>query len=366
MRSTSLKRRPRASDRRISSGPLQGLGRLPTAPLKDTYVWADYVELRCAASADHEASLGELASWLRIDGHEAPDVDLDDRLLPDDLDVTQSEDEVPAEDGALDGEESSGRAASNSDNRRRLAEDVFRLLRYRVSLHGSFYPFELSGDGKRLSLRAHLNPGHWLYLFLLMCASGRYVVQHGKLTKDFERLCVPIFRAIVPTADVFIFGTADAGDGLPGRFNDKLRVLANKLSESPQEAAEDIDDDEAGDRGLDAVAVVGMGDSLGGKIAIFAQAACTDQWVQKQDSPSPDAWDPIIQLTAPALVACCIPFCYRRVTGRWHDRTKIHRRLVLDRRRILHWLGPGAEMHMMQYLRCQGLVGALVGARFVG
>lgn len=282
--------------------------------------------------------------------------------------MSQEEDDPlrAATDGAVE-EESSGAAARKSDNRRRLAEDVFRLLRYRASLYGDSYPFALSRAGDRLTLTDELTPINNLYLFLLLCSTGRYVSKHGKLTKDFERLCVPTLNGLLPTASVHVFGTAKSeGSEYVGTFKKKLARLAANLGEPVGSAVDDIGDEETGDHGLDVAGIVDMGDDLGGKLTIFAQAACTDDWQTKQDSPAPEAWDSLILLTSPAVVACCIPLCFRNEQGGWHNRSLIHRRLILDRRRILYWLEPSAAEHLKDCVKARDVVGKLVATSYTG
>lgn len=337
---------PRLKTRRKSPGsaePLSNLSRLPEAPLKETHKWADWVELRACVAPDKQVTVGDVAAWLRVDQSEAPDVSPDDD--EEETLVAQEEDDEEATVAQSagrpvpDGTDSGQRAAARVDNRERLAQDVFRLLRHRRSLFGENYPFELDLTDDRLEFLDTSTPGREVYVFLLLCASGRYVVQHGLLTKDFERLCVPALQAILPAADVQVFGTAGpaAGD-YSGSFATRLKRLAENLGEQIQPTADDVDDDENGDRGLDVVAIQGMGDDLPGRVVVFAQAACTDHWISKQDSPSPDAWDQLVLPLVPTITACCIPHSYRGSNGNWHSRTKIHRRLLLDRSRILHFL----------------------------
>ncbi len=355
-----LRQRPKEVRSAEVTGPLRGLGQIPDSPLKDTYKWADYVELRCCASADYEVTIGDLAGWLRVDPAESPDLAESSEEPAADFHVSQEEDRPePASGGAEgDSDESSGEAARSVDNRQRLSEDVFKLLRYRKQLHGAAYPFTLTAANDKLQLQESALPDSArVYLFLLLCSAGRYVRQHGQLTKDFERLCVPALKALVPTADVHVFGTADRQESAyTGNFKSKVSVLAEKVGERTQDAVTDIGEDEYGDRGLDVAAVVGMGDDLGGKLAVFAQAACTDEWVTKQDSPSSEAWDQIILLTTPAVVACCIPHCFRNAKGKWHDRSKIHRRLLLDRRRLIYLLREQSEAVLASLVTGRGVV----------
>ena len=353
---------PRLKQRRKTPGkvvPLLNVSRPPDAPLKETHKWADWVELRACVAPDGSVTVGDLAAWLRVDESEAPDASAGDS--PEETAIAQEEDNADAylarDASSTDETDDGQRAAGRVDNRERMAEDVFRLLRHRQSLFGENYPFELTGNEDRLDCLATKSPGREAYMLLLLCASGRYVTNHGLLAKDFERICVPVLQSIFPAADVQVFGTAGSSSGdYAGSFVTRLNKLAENLGEMLQATADDVDDDENGDRGLDVVAIQEMGDNLPGKIVVFAQAACTDDWVSKQDSPSHEAWDQLVLPLVPTITACCIPHSYRGSDGGWRSRTKIHRRLLLDRSRILHLLGDDVADHLANYVRNRAVI----------
>ena len=309
-------------------------------PIKDTHKWADYVELRCLTSRDRSVTIGDVAAWFRVDPQDAPPDDASESS-----NISQVQDEWGPGSERLTGDASEGaNAAERVDNRQRLAEDVFLLLSTRAAAYGETYPFLVSEDLKQVGCKDDLVPGARLYVYLLLCANGRYVVRHQALTASFERLCAVAMRSMLPNADVHVFGTAGDGTGRydRGTFKDKAARLASDLGEAPGPLVASIDGSETADRGLDFVGWVGVGDDLPSRLVVFGQAACTDNWVVKQDSPAPDAWDQIILVTCPQVVVCCIPHCFRNVAGGWHDQLKIHRRLLVDRRRLVHLLGSAA------------------------
>ena len=364
--SPRLTRRPKGARDTQVHGPLKGVFELPESPLKELHKWADYVELRCASSADGAISLGDVGAWFRLDPTDAPDggdadatdADADDYVIVQDVDHPESPD---LEDEPRDAE-SVGQSATSTDNRQRLAEDTFRVVAFRSLSYGDAYPFVMNENSQTLSMSPELSASQHLYLFLLLCSLGRYVARHGQLAKDFERLCVPLFEQIVPSAEIYIFGTAaDGGNRFTGNLRSNLTELATMLGEYTTPYVDGISQDENGDRGLDVVGVVTMGDTLGGKLVVYGQAACTDEWITKQDSPSNDAWDRLIPLTNPAVVACCIPHCFRDALGEWHDPTKIHRRLLLDRRRIMFWLQSDAAKHLGERVRNHEIIDEVLG-----
>lgn len=327
--------RNRRSPRRVptSNAPLKAPARTPLAPIKDTHKWADYVELRCLISLDQYVTVSDAAGWFRIDPQDGPDEpDLDDG------DITQLQDGDTAGLGGDDHPDVD--AAMRVDNRQRLAEDVFRLLVARSASYGDDYPFVVASSGDRLTCHETLTEGQRAYVFFLLCALGRYVSKHQALTGAFERACAVALKNMIPTAEVHIFGTAGEGAGRydGGTFKSKVKRLAADLGEVEGPHVSRISDTETADRGLDVVGWVSIGDGLPSRLVVFCQAACTDEWETKQDSPSSDAWDQIVMVTSPPVVACCIPHCFRDANGDWHDQTKIHRRLLLDRHRMLHLL----------------------------
>lgn len=339
-------------------GPLKLPEQPPTWPLKEVHRWADYVELRCLISADDELSLDDVANWLRGDPSEAPDEDPSDSTPATgaETDVSQVEDgqdAPPAETSS---------SSRKSDNRVRLAGDIFRLMRQRGSLYGSTYPFSIDPGRFAIQRRPTLSEAQRRYVFMLLCSLGPYVRGHRQLVKDFERVCVPAIEAMLPTAVVNIFGTAsDGGSPYTGRFVRKLKHLARDLGEArPKKKIRRRAADESGDRGLDVVGIVDLGDHLSSKLTVFAQAACTPKWIVKQDAASPHAWDKLLLVTSPAVSTCCIPFCYRDAQGTWHDDAHIHRTLLLDRARLLRLLGNTSAADLAREIKSWSEVDAVL------
>jgi hypothetical protein len=104
-----------------------------------------------------------------------------------------------------------------------------------------------------------------------------------------------------------------------------------------------LGDENVGDRGLDVLAHIPLGDDVRGRFVVFAQAACTESWVTKQFSASPAAWKNLLTLAVPQVNVCAIPHSFRRVGGDWHDVGKIGETLLLDRSRLLTLVDEGLE-----------------------
>lgn len=328
MSTTRSRKRPTRAD---STVPLRLVGSPPADALKEVHYWADYVELRCLVSPDGALTREDLVGILRLDPEDSPEADSPEE------DVAQSSDQDSSRvDESPDTDTDPGsRSAQNVDNRYRLAGEVFDLIETRFLLYEDAYPFDVGVES--LSRRDDVDEMRRTYLFLLLCSLGRYVVQHGKLAKSFERLCAETLNNAMPGADVHVFGTAQKnGSKFSGNFLERARTLAAYLGEQLQPGASKIASSENGDRGLDVVAALDPGDNLSSRLVVFAQAATGRDWHTKQHSVSSKAWDSIVMVTAPAVTACLIPICFRDVAGEWHDPTLIHRSWILDRRRILH------------------------------
>ena len=95
-----------------------------------------------------------------------------------------------------------------------------------------------------------------------------------------------VIREILPvTAKVYYFHGAGRSGRYKGKLFQKLTILASDLFEGMTVAADDFDDNDVGDGGLDLVGWVPMTDSSPGLLLCFAQCACTDKWVKKQREP---------------------------------------------------------------------------------
>jgi hypothetical protein len=317
--------------------PLKVVGSPPRDALKEVHLWADYVELRCLVAPDRALTRGDLVAILRLDPEDSPESEDPDE------DVSQQSDVEQIADASGSGDNNNSAAARAVDNRHRLANEVFDLIETRYLLYADTYPFDVSGEEiRRLD---NLDDVQRTYLFLLSCASGRYVSQHGLLAKSFERLCARVLEMSVPGASVHVFGTAQGNNSMfSGNFVARARSLASQLGEVMQPDAEKIARSENGDRGLDVVAFVNPGDDLSSRLVIFAQAATGREWHVKQHSVTSAAWDQIVQVRSPAVATCLIPLCFRDVAGDWHDASLIHRSWLLDRFRILRQAKKATEL----------------------
>lgn len=225
------------------------------------------------------------------------------------------------------------------------AADVFKYLEARSREYSDSYPFELAADGRKIMLR-EMRPDREMYLFLLACAAFRWVPEKGiqtRLAGEFERLSVEVLRLVMPPqAETHLFGT---NPSRTTRYGGNLAAKITQLSIDIREKvlvdlATDFEPSDPGDNGLDIVSWLPSRDSAPGLLTVFAQCACTPDWVQKQHSSSHDAWQPIFRFTVAPVNYCFIPFHFRNPEGNWYSRHFIHSSVLMDRRRIMDALGP--------------------------
>jgi hypothetical protein len=305
---------------------LADLSRLPGSP--QLHRWADWAELLCLTSPDGSFSRSSLAAAAQ-QRKDYRDVE--------DLDEVESdyagEDDVLASDGPeLD------------DAYLAKASSVFEYLQQRAATFEDAYPFNVAADGWHISLAKDTDIKN-VYLFVLVCASLRYVpskADRTSLTSMYEGLCTrAVQHQMPPYAAVHLFGkNAELTTGrYTGRLVEKIGLLASDLGEKTRFDGDEFSEKDFGDNGLDVVAWFPSGDPLNGKIVIFGQCACTPEWVAKQHSSGDDAWYEVMSLMARPVNVCFIPYDFRRPDGRWYKRSSIQRTVVVDRRRLLHQLG---------------------------
>ncbi len=282
------------------------------------HIWADYIELLCLVNVSRQLSRADLLDRIseRKDLGEGSEIS-DDRLM----------------------------APEESDRMTQKAEDWFRHLEYRQGAFESFYPFTVSEDGRTLSRQDMLSENHKLYVFFLLSSNLRYFQpQQTALTRDFELVSREALRACLPAkAEVHIFGTSSAG---MGRYNqstlwDRIRKLADDTHAIVTTDEARFPQSFGGDRGLDIVAWIPMGDSVESTLLVVGQCACTLEWVQKQHSSSENAWWNVLRFPNTPSNVSFIPFCLREPNGNWYrpsDRANI---ILIDRLRFAYLLNAG-------------------------
>jgi hypothetical protein len=258
---------------KLKAKAITSLERLPRVGLRHT--WADYVELLCLFNLDREISKDVLIDRFREGkdtGETIDDETDDDTGTVDDTDTVKDEETTAGEENLPIDERLNTKA-----------EDLFRHLKYRESAFGKSYPFAVDMTRRRMVLRRNTNASR-LYLFLLIASNLRYFTTlTPQITRDFEELSKLALEKLLPANGfVHLFHGAGKSGRYKGKLFQKLTVLSSDLFESMTVGADDFDENDVGDGGLDLVAWVPMNDGSPGVLLCFGQCACTDKWVKKQ------------------------------------------------------------------------------------
>jgi len=297
---------------------------------RDTYLWADFVELLCLTSPDGFISRSDLLDRLHdsrdlgeVTAIEAtPPREDEDALDSDLIATTELVDVGPAKGTVL------------------LASDVFDHIAYRATLLGASYPFRLR-KGRSAIDRKRIVRKHHLYLFLLLAASLPRIPKkwYPVVTRSFERTVEVALRRWLPSsAKVHVFGTSgSATSRYRGRLYAKLTLLSSDLAERLLVTEDDLRRTDVGDTGADVVAWLSLGDKNSSRLIILAQAACGLNWVKKQHESGGETWNEIMRFTAPHTNVVAIPYFFRRNNGDWAAQRKIHGSVLIDRPRLM-WL----------------------------
>ncbi|MGV0046849.1 hypothetical protein ACRU43_13455 [Mycobacterium colombiense] len=303
------------------------LERLPGAP--QLHRWADWGELLAYTAAAGSLSISELSET--TERRE----DYIDAESEDEQDPRETEHE-PLIDAARE------EPAQFRDELAKRAGDIFRYLAGRSMRYGAAYPFEIDQDEQLIIVR-ELTDQRRLYLFLLTCASLRYITnrpQINALTAKFELLALNAVRQMLPLgSEVHLFGANPiAATRYTGLLFGKLKLLADDLGEILLVTEDEFERGNTGDNGLDVVGWVPLGDSSAGRITVFGQAACTPEWVSKQHSAHASSWSLTMTLTADPINMIFIPYDYRKPSGEWYNKRHIHKSVVIDRYRMMRSL----------------------------
>ena len=298
---------------------LEKLRSLPECNNDDFYRFADYIEIKCLANIDGTYSQKEF-----LDDAIGRAEDLGEG----DFEENQKTKKLPN--------------AKKNDRWALIATDSFRVIESRIKLFGEFYPFYLTDNKKSLGLKDNLEKEK-IYVFLLLCSDLKYTLKFKKeLTSSFEKASLDVMINLFPKGEFKLFGSSNTEDGEDTEWKsdklwDKLEWLSGFLNEELRIKKEKISVYDKGDRGIDLIGKIPVGDNLTHFTIFFAQCACSpNDWVIKQDSMKFDAWYEIINLSTDPNYMMFIPQSYRDSQDNWHDRTKIRRTNLFDRWRIIH------------------------------
>jgi len=304
-------------------------------PFFDAHHWEDWVELCCIASLDGEADVASMTDRLR----EERDVPKNNKSLEEEEFV----EEFHEVSGSDEPDELLAEAhwADGPDKKMLRVKGWFLSLASRAQLLADHYPFTLSPDNAKLTLRPKLSDTNRLYIALLMMSNLHYFNKaQADLTSSFEILGQNVFSWMLPNnAIIHRFGK---GKGNKGRYKghiwDKLKLLADDLSCEIKCRKEQFAPNDNGEGGLDLVGWVPWQDSAPGRLLLFGQCACTPKWVSKQNEASAATWNSKFEFVTAPLTVILIPFFLRTNGGGWHRQTDFAGHLIIDRLRFLRVL----------------------------
>lgn len=280
------------------------------------FLWADYVELLALCSQDGRFSRGNLAE------------------------SAQEGNDLQTEDDDTDGEkEKDAGTEDQDDDIARRWDDIKRRLELRAK-HFAYWPFELKGNVLFSRFDAD-NPGHRLYVALLIAASYRlcHDERAGEVAAALEELTYLLMSAMMGKGwQVRPFGAHQSiATGYTGTLRKKLEALALDINGKLMKDASDYDPRDTGDGGLDVVGWNSLGDTRGHMPIIFAQCGCSPtDWEHKQLSVSPAAIESHIKPQHPGAAWYVSPQDLYLSDSKWERASHVAGVVLLDRYRLLY------------------------------
>ena len=218
-----------------------------------------------------------------------------------------------------------------------LSEEVFRHLRYRVTVFGEYYPFSTQGD--LLVPVTQTTAQHKIYAALL--AFSRLTMfsrsEQVRFAAHFEDLCFAASSGFTGTWKVIHFGVGGRDRPQYGhKLKDALMNLSRVLREIPiEQEINKISDHNTGDAGIDIVIYKEWHDPARAIPYYFAQcAAQKDNWPTKKFESNPLSLEKFFSFFHKPGTILFIPLCFRGVDGNWIN-SDGHQNILIDRQRLL-------------------------------
>lgn len=327
---------------------LGGLDKKPKA--SDSYLWCDFVELRCLTSPDHRFSRGDLEEMFS-ELAAVMNGTLEDEEEDEDADA-RAELAIEAQGGnerarqlleISSGQEPISEPMPVDDQGATRSGKIFSDLAFRAQTFNDYYPFSISEDGHDISLREIDSAERQLYIQLLLSSSLRLVPKerHGELTEAFEATAHKIFQCLMPTGwEVHRFGAKGASPLFSGHLFTKFEALASSIKEKLRVKRRHFHANNYGDGGLDIVAWHPLGND--GRIALpvaFAQCGCAAaEWSLKTLEGSPSRLGTVLTHQHPWATYYFMPqdLYEMSVDGPdWQKRLSLSESIVIDRLRLI-------------------------------
>lgn len=329
---------------------------LPMPLGDDVSALTDWVELRISAVDTAGLSLSRLDRFLKAEGSE---------LADEELDLAEADEQLEVVLGDADA------AAAEVDVR---VELVMREVADRASLGARLYPFAV--DGERVQRREVC--GAHVYLLLLVLGSAHFPYRAERRAHEveeaFDFIAMAALKRFLGREAVGLRfartarqddAEADATSPDPRRrptgFADAIAWLRDWLdaglgvrdpASEPDQGTHWEDEGEIAppplgrapltsynDAGVDVVVWWRFSDLRSGSPVLLAQCTVQLAWERKVNDVSLDLWQKWIDFdTVPPQKALVIPFADRRDHPQWQDRTS-KAGVILDRVRLIELLG---------------------------
>ncbi|RRS00055.1 hypothetical protein EIP75_22905 [Aquabacterium soli] len=287
----------------------------------DSFLWADFAELRAVLHPDKAFSRGDLAS-----------------IATRSTDIGRTMEGENAEDAEDIEAEPLRKPKFNYESK---WKDIIDFIETRSNRIGAAYPFEVSEDRDTIQLVADRSTwGRRTYLALLLAASLRHIkrTRHHELTRAFEETCLAVFEKLMPIGAEIRATWAAGGAEAPyrGTLYQKMLLVANDLRVKPNFEEDDFKANDTGDGGIDLLAWHPMSDEQPGIPIAFAQCGCSrDDWRFKQLEASPAKHYSHLPVQHPWATYYFMPLDLRKSNGRWAYASDIGQAIIVDRLRLI-------------------------------
>lgn len=290
-------------------------GKFASAPNSsaDVCVWADYCEIACLLSKEHNLSDEEIYRSYYLSKDLEPE------------DVNQKDKDMVIA----------------------IIQDALSQVDLRNKLLKTKYPFQFNRANTTISLKGRHYFEQVVYIALLYASNLKYVKEKRSniLTSGFEKISLHIMRSILPNATLKIFGSSNTeecgkNDKFSGqKLKERIPELARLIfQEHIEKAVSDLDERNKGDNGLDIAGFINLKDDRSSHPLFFAQCTCSkEEWSIKQLSTLRNKWGRYIDLADTSVHNFIIvPFMYMDNEKNWTDKQKITQNVMIDRLRIMN------------------------------
>ncbi|MDE9432678.1 hypothetical protein [Xenorhabdus bovienii] len=290
------------------------LSRTPNETLCNSHYFCDYIELLALVDCDDGISIN----------------DVYDRFL---------------EDGKITGIGSELGSEINEDWMGRIT-NWFTELNSRATHYSIYYPFIYNGS--RIKKKDSLSEVNYLYIFLLLCSSLKYIEKYQCVTTIFEKLSYFAMKKYLPDiAEVHVFGiSSDRNSRYNGSLEKKFIKLSKDLGLTMSNRSNIFKTGDNGDGGIDIIAWVPFKDdpNMDRKQIFMGQSASGKNWANKQASVD-RVKNYLIDLPDNSQNVLFVPYDFRDFDRNFCQSNEITASIIFDRHRILNLVSYDDIVH---------------------